>query len=416
MKGAPDAGRRGGWYYGWNVVALCSLSGVALNLLPINCFSLFLRGWAAQLHAPVSVLQLGMLVMGIGTALLSPLAGVIIDRWPARWLFAGGLVCNTLFYFAISGVTQVWQFLTLFALVLPMALLLSGALIANTLIARWFVRRLGLALSANMVGPGVIGILLPPIVATLIPVLGWSRLWQIGGAAMGLIILPVIVLLLREWPTEREGLHYVGGYKAPALVAPAVPTALPGSGPQWRQILSRRMFWLLVLVYVPMLALYLGCMANTAPVVAALGLKREFAGVLLSIASLSHVVSLLLVGMLSDRFGNRLPMAGLAFATAAGGVLFAIGQRPEVLSAAMLLVGCGASFWSILASAIAREFGVATVGRAFGLASFFIPVASIAPFAIARLQESTGSFTPAFAALSVLCAMGGAIWMLGVER
>jgi MFS family permease len=123
-------------------------------------------------------------------------------------------------------------------------------------------------------------------------------------------------------------------------------------------------------------------------------------------------VTLLLVGMLSDRFGNRLPMAALAFATAAGGMLFAIGRGPEVLSVAMLAVGCGASFWTVLASAIAREYGVAAVGRGFGFASAFIPIASIAPFAIARLQELSGSFTPAFIALSVLCALGGAIWTL----
>jgi sugar phosphate permease len=378
--------------------------------LPISCFSLFLHGWSEQLHAPVSVLQLGMLVVGLGTALLSPLAGIIIDHSPARRLFACGLVCTALLYLGISAITQVWQFLALFAVVLPCAMLLSGTLIANALISRWFSRRLGLALAANLVGPGVVGIIMPPIVAVLIPALGWRHMWQLGSALVGLIVLPLVLLLLRERPTEREGFSYVGGFGA--VAAPVHPAAAAHTtSPRMTQILSSRTFWLLILVYVPMLALYLGCVANVAPVAAVRGYQRETAGFLLSLASLSHVVTLLLIGMLSDRFGNRVPMAGLAFATAAGGAIFAFGRGPEVLAVAMLAVGCGASFWTVLGSVIAQEYGMPAVGRGFGLASFFIPVASIAPFAIARAQEVTGSFAPALATLSVLCALGGAIWI-----
>ena len=47
-----------GWYYGWNVVAVCVLAGIAASALPINAFSLFLDAWTAQLHVPVSTLQI----------------------------------------------------------------------------------------------------------------------------------------------------------------------------------------------------------------------------------------------------------------------------------------------------------------------------------------------------------------------
>src|SRR5215475_10760404 len=86
-----------GWYHGWNIVAVCVLAGIASSALPINAFSLFLHDWSAELHAPISTLQLGLGACGLGCALLSPFVGVLADRYPGRWLFGAGLVGIALF-------------------------------------------------------------------------------------------------------------------------------------------------------------------------------------------------------------------------------------------------------------------------------------------------------------------------------
>src|SRR5438445_10225915 len=65
-----------GWYHGWNVVAVCVLSQVAANGLTYNAYSLFLRGWSEELHAPVSQLQLPIAAMALVAALISPMIGV----------------------------------------------------------------------------------------------------------------------------------------------------------------------------------------------------------------------------------------------------------------------------------------------------------------------------------------------------
>jgi MFS family permease len=142
------------------------------------------------------------------------------------------------------------------------------------------------------------------------------------------------------------------------------------------------------------------------------GLDRETASLLLSLLSASHVVSILLAGALSDRLGERLPLAGLAFGTAAGALLFAFGQGPAMLALSVILVGFGSSFWPLMAGAIAREFGPHAVGRVFGLATFFLPLASLAPFGLAKTQELTGGYAPALVALSLLGAATGAACLL----
>jgi MFS family permease len=398
------------WYYGWNVVAVCVLAGIAANALPINAFSLFLGEWTAQLHVPVSTLQIGIGVCGLGCALLSPVAGILADKYSGRRLFAIGLVGVVLFYLGISWITQVWELIVLYALVLPVSLLLSTSILANAVVSRWFVRRLGLALSITAFGLGMAGVVMPPIVAATMPTLGWRGIWRIGGLVTAVIILPLVIAVLRDRPTERDGLHYLTPESGRA------PTHSSGasSALRWRDIFARRNFWLLIAAYVPMLAVYGGCGNNIAPLATSRGLSQQTAGVLLSLLNLSQLGATLIAGLLSDRFGNRMPLAGLAFATAVGGGLVAFGTGAGVLGLGVILAAFGGSFWPLLAAAIAAEFGASAVGRVFGLVIFFLPLTVVSPFAVAKTHEATGSYAPALLVMTALSLAGGAaclLWM-----
>ena len=398
------------WYYGWNVVAVCVLAGIAANALPINAFSLFLGEWTAQLHVPVSTLQIGIGACGLGCAIFSPVAGILADKYSGRWLFGIGLVGMVVFSFGISWVTRVWEFIALYALVLPLSLLLSTAILANAVVSRWFVRRLGLALSITAFGLGMAGVVMPPIVAATLPTIGWRGIWRIGALVTALIILPLVIAVLRNRPTERDGLHYLTpeSGRAPAH-ASAAPSAL-----RWRDIFAHRNFWLLIAAYVPMLAVYGGCGQNIAPLATSRGLSQQTAGVLLSLLNLSQLGATLIAGLLSDRFGNRMPLAGLAFATAIGGVLVAFGNSAGVLGLGVILAAFGGSFWPLIAAAIAAEFGATAVGRVFGLVIFFLPLTVVSPFAVAKTQEATGSYAPALLVMTALSIAGGAaclLWM-----
>jgi MFS family permease len=101
LEGAP---RRRGWYHGWNIVAVCILALSAANGMPVNAFSLFLRDWSADLHTPISSLQLGVAAFGVCTAALSPFVGILADKYPARWLLGSGLMGIALFYLGVSFV------------------------------------------------------------------------------------------------------------------------------------------------------------------------------------------------------------------------------------------------------------------------------------------------------------------------
>jgi MFS family permease len=238
-------------------------------------------------------------------------------------------------------------------------------------------------------------------------------IWRGGALVVALLVLPVVVLVIRNRPAGDEGQYYLSGDARPASHH---GHGAAGSQVGWREVAARKNFWLLVAIYLPMMALYGGCAQNLAPYAASHGLSQQSAGVLLSVLSFSHLVATLVLGLLSDRFGNRLPFAGLAVVMVSGAAILAFGAGFPALAVGCALVGFGGGLFTLLAAAIAVEFGAHAVGRAFGLCMFFIPLTALAPFTVAKIQESTGSYTPALMGLATLVIISGGLSLLLREK
>jgi MFS family permease len=414
---SPTAGpRSGGWYYGWNIVAICVLAQIAANGLPINSLSLFLGSWAHDLHTPISNLLIALLPLAFVTAGASPVIGALADKYPARWLFSAGLAGIAVFCLGISLATATWHIWALYGLIYPVSLCLSTSVPANAVVSRWFVRRLGLALGITAFGLGISGVVLPPLVAALIPTLGWRGIWRIAAALVAFVVLPAALFLLRDRPSERDGLHYMtADGAAPAHHGHGGGTGA-GGGLRSMDILKRRNFWLLVCCLVPVIAAYGGCQQLLAPIVASRGFGQGVAGMLLSVFSLSYVISTLLMGVASDRFGNRLPLVGLAAIVAVGTAMLGSVTTLPMIAVATVLVGFGGGLWTLLPAAVALEFGAANVGRAFGMLLLFLPINASIPSIISKVQESTGSYAVSLIALGAVCLAGGLMVLLMRER
>jgi OFA family oxalate/formate antiporter-like MFS transporter len=260
-------------------------------------------------------------------------------------------------------------------------------------------------------GVGMAGVLLPPIVAAALPLVGWRSLWRLTAFLVAFIVAPVVVLVLRDRPTARDGLAYV------------TPDSQTGSrhhdgAPRlsWLDVVRRKQYWLLVAVFLPVLATFGGVAYNLAPIAASRGFDQAAAGKLLSVLGLTHVCSTIVFGLLSDRFGNRLPLAGLAVITATGTALIGIGHSWPSMALGVSLLGLSGGLWTLIAAAIGREFGAANVGLGFGMMLMFLPINNLAPFLIARVQESTGSYATALLAFAALVLVGGAVSLLMRER
>jgi sugar phosphate permease len=407
--------RRGSYYYGWNIVGAAVLGLIAANGVPLTCVSLYLKPWSKEFSVPISNILFAMTPMMLFMGISAAVVGTFADRKPARALMSLGLAALALITLAGSFATAAWQIEAVYALLFPVPVVLATTVVSNPLVSRWFVRRLGLALGITSFGIGVAGIVLPPLIAEVMPEVGWRAIWRVSAAVVGLVILPIIYLVVRDRPTEREGLHYVEGGGAASA---AHGHGHGGGGGHLRtlDVLKRKNFWFVLAVFLPLGFIYIGAMNNLAPIAVDRGYDQRAAGMLLSVFNLAHVGSTLIMGLLLDRFGTRGPLALLAFVSAAAGVTLGLGGALPALVAGAALAGFSGGIWTILPAAAATEFGAANVGRVFGLFSLILPVHALMGGAIAKVKESTGSYTEILLAIAVACAAGGVIALFMRER
>jgi MFS family permease len=403
-----------GWYHGWNVVFATIVSQIAAYGLGVNSLSLFLHDWAGDLHSPASKILLAMPALGAAVAILSPMVGSVADRYPARWLFALGLIGIAIFSVAMSAVTATWQIWVLYGTLFPTSITLCSTIASNAIVSRWFVRRAGLALGLSGTGLGIAGVVLPLLTAFTMPIVGWREVWRAAGILTALVVLPFVVWIVRERSTERDGFQYMDGVAAASLNH--------GHGLRnddnlrWRDILTSRNFWLLAFCFIPIVGLYFGTQQNLALIVASRGMTAKTASFLLAVFALLHVIATPILGLASDRFGSRRPLVFVGILAMIGAVLFGYGDSLPVLLAAIAFIGFSGSLWSLVAAAILAEFGARGVGRAFGALMLCLPVNMLSAAFIAKAQESTGSYGPPFLALGLLCLLGGTCALLMRER
>jgi MFS family permease len=258
------------------------------------------------------------------------------------------------------------------------------------------------------------GVVLPQIIRPLLPVVGWRMIWWGGGVFVAVVVVPIMLVVVRNRPSEEEGRYYLTG---DGTAAGHHGHGAGGSSQMsWRDVVKRKNFWLLVGIYLPLVALSGAAVQNIVPYATSHGLSGQTGATLLSLLSAMHVIATLVLGLLSDRFGNRLPFIGLAVLMVTGSLLLALGSDLPIIVAGCLLIGLGSGVFTLLAAAIAVEFGAEGMGRAFGLCMMFVPVITLSPFLIARSQEATGSYTHAFIGGAIFLAFSGLLATLYRER
>jgi hypothetical protein len=187
------------FFYGWFIVALSFLANLtaaglrsAPSVLIHPLESEF--GWGRTQIA--SAASLNLLLLG----LMAPFGGWLIDRFGPRRVILGSLGTIAVGVSATVFVSELWQLIFLWGIVLGIATGVTPPLGAS-IASRWFVSRRGLAIgimtNANAAGQ----VVFLPLLMIVIVASGWrSALMMIAVAAM--ILIPAIWLWMRDNPAD----------------------------------------------------------------------------------------------------------------------------------------------------------------------------------------------------------------------
>ena len=393
-------------YPGWWIVLATASGQLIQGGFVFWCMGLYTATFEDVFGAPRAQINLIETCLTVSTNLLSPVAGILIDRWSIRHLMIIGMVAMGLGLLILSQAGTLFQVWVVWASLIPLGVLLIGAIPSAALVSRWFIRRRGLALGLTATGSSLGGFLVPPLMTWLF--LDWD--WRTGlqvGACICFAVIPIFFWLLRNEPADlglsgepNEASANSSKHTAETITADAGDWGIP-------RLLRSQIFWLQMIVSGSLLAVTLGMLANLSLHAKDLGVTGQSTAVLYSIIAICSFSGKALTGYLMDRFGiQRCGYLICAFLSSGLMILLSV-QNYSGLVAGAFVMGLGyggvVPLWTNMP---ARAFGAGSVGRALGVMNpLHIPItATSAPLA-GYISDTTGSYDGVFWMYGTCCAV-----------
>jgi MFS family permease len=397
-------------FYGWWVVAAFSVT-TFISTGVRHAVGPFLKPIVDDLgldRASFSaVIALSLFLYGA----FMPLAGMALDRFSVRAVTAVGTVLLVISLVLTAMVRNFWEFAAVYGVLVPLGLAGTGPVIASGVVARWFSKRRGTALSvlgsASMTGMS----LLVPAVTWLILTTGWRTTYMLIAAGVLALVLPLCLLVLRDSP-ESIGLIADGGVLKPGTSAAPVERVTAG------EALRTLAFWQLAGSFFTCGFSMSLLSAHGIPMLTDHGYSPMFASWALGVLGGSSIGFTVMLGALSDRFGRR-PVLATIYAGRicifAG--LFLIRDDPVAILAVAVLGGITMAGTGSMTSALTADiYGRFSVSSVFGLIFLVHQTGSAMGSALAGvLFETTGGYGAAYV-LACLFLAGAAVTALKIDK
>ena len=394
------------FFYGWAMLGVAALGMFASGPGQSHMFSVFILPIGEDLrisHTSVSsAYALATLVAAFGL----PWVGRLVDRYGVRPVM---LSVAVLLGFAAMAFGAVAGMVTLALGFAALRFLGQGSLMlcSANLVAQWFNRKRGFALSLMGLGFSLTMAAHPPLGQWLIDQLGWRAAWFWLGILTWLLLVPVLALLLESKP-ENLGLQpdgdAEGGGGSQATRGQADVGLTIG------QAVRTPAFWIIALSLATFSMLVTGLFFHQVSIFESAGLGPQIAAWVFPISAVSMVLAMPVFGRLLDLLPTK-PMFACAMLTMTAAML-ALVLVHDAATAAVYGIVFGinnAAVHTHIAYVWPRFFGRRYLGGIQGTAQTIAVVgASIGPLPLGIAFDAYGAYNVALvmlAGLPVLCSV-----------
>lgn len=378
MKPATARTDEGSLYYaGWGVLAAAFI-GVMVSFAPIipYTFSLFLDPLHAAFGWKRESMGGAFALAAITVALVSPLIGLLLDRFPPRRVILPAILAFAVALVSLSRLgSHIGQFYFTF-FVIGLAANATAQFAYTRTLLTWFSKHRGFALALLLTGSGVGSILIPPLTEWTIQHHGWRAAWlMLGGIA--LLGFPLTAMLVRNRPEN-----------------PLVRTDRQASGVTVSGALRSSAFWILAFITIFSAFSENGLVTNLAAMLTQHGILAASAALALSVRGGAGILGRLGIGFAIDRVSpERIQTLVLALAAAGTLILaFAGTGLIAMLGAAVLGIGLGSEA-DVMPYLLARYFGRRHFSVLYGLTwTAYAIGGATGPLWIGHMYDKVGGF------------------------
>ncbi len=328
----------------WRVVMAAAL-GAAAGITGMSVYSLSVLlgplseafGWTrTEVSAAKTILTAGFV-------LTAPFVGYLADRVGVRRLGLFSLAALALGFFAMTqlGPNIYYFYAALFGLAVAGGA--TTALVWTRAVATWFHQTRGIALAQTLTGPGLVGVVTPVLLDTLIQRFDWRAAYIIMGLFALVVLVPLALFFYENRPSE-------------AIAGTAQATSLR-AGMTVEEALRSRWFWQLGAGFLLVGAVVSALMVHLVPLIIGAGVTRGIAVRIAGAFGIAVIFGRLLTGWLVDRFHPPW-VAGFFLAMPAAGCLILVMEPGSTIA-----VATGAFTESQFAAWLRSNCAVAKAGR-----------------------------------------------------
>jgi MFS family permease len=396
-------------FYGWWMVAACLVIAVVSWSLGLFGASVFLHA-VTQAHG----WSIGVVSSAITLFYLTgAFTAMTVGTWTARHGPRPVVVMGALTIAAgVAGVGQVsapWHVhAAFFVMGIGWSCLSMTAI--TTMLAPWFERHQGRAVSTALMGASLGGLVGTPALIFGIGWLGLAGATLLAAAIALAVLLPIALLVLRHRPQDM-GLLPDG--EPPSFATATAPARLWTRGEALRTAAVQSV----IVTFGIGLLIQIGFLTHHVALVAP-SLGDAGASATVAATAITAFLGRVALARFADRIDVRLTAGAVLILAAASLVALALFPVPAVLIAASAVYGLTVGNVTTLSPIIVRrEFGAASFGAVYGLAAMAIQlVSAFGPSVFGFLRDAFGGYGPVLLIAAAFDVVAAVVVVVGGRR
>lgn len=394
-------------FYGWWIVATTLFIATYTGGVVFFGFTAIFEPIANEFGWDYAQISFAASLRGLEMGLLSPLVGIMVDRWGPRKLIMGGLSIVALGLLLLSQTNSLAMFYIAFGVV-AVGVSASTTTVLMAAVANWFRKKLSLAIGIATCGFGLGGLLVPVIVR-LVDLYEW-RMTLIILALSALVFWLPSTILIRDKP-EQYGFLPDGEESTTAVkIKSAVPTQTVEAGNRLKEVLKNRAFWHISLAFTAQMTVLMAVITHVMPYLSSVGVARSTSSLVAMAIPLVSIPGRLGTGWLGDKLNKKWVTVSAFILMILGlvGFEYATVERSWLLVPFLFLFGVsfGGSV-PMRISLLMEYFGRRKFGTVLGFMLGIIALVSMIgpPFA-GWIYDTWGSYQGTWLAFAVLAFVG----------
>ncbi len=414
-------------FYGYYLAAFTFAVGFIDGCIYLYSRGVFVRDQIVDFDASRTEISLAYTSVAIVSACFAPLLGYLLDRFPIRHVMAFGAVFVAIGFVCLSQVDSLVQFAMVAAVFLGFGMGSIGTAANTKLMVNWFNRQRGFALGIAIMGYSAAGTVMAPIALFMLNSLGWRDSYLAFAAVVALIVLPAVLLLVRQRPADMglgpDGDAFEPDAAKPDTESPAHEAAPVGRWQAFKEQVAVYLsftrsapFWGVVFTFGLLAGTFGGFNVHLFLYYTELGIDEYWATLVLSFSSVVAIGSKPLFGLLIDRVNPRTATMISCGCCLGAMLVLSVYTALPMLFVAGGLFGLGfGGMVPVRAAIISRLFSIEQYARAYGsLRLCMFPMTISWMPLIGYIYDTQGSYAPAFNVFAVLfsCATVVAFFMI----